>query len=288
MVFLLEFFKNILYDIIYTVSWILILLLFILFFLSVYYKVYPDAKKKRQNPLYKKYIKKQIYYNNTNPYSIPTTIRWLNTAGALLLIQNMGNFYYVAGIEGKNEIPGIQKMLLDYWDITDKNSAINTMKSVLETGMRAKYRRNMEITEIYIEQMRERNPKYTVNSYRKEMLVAYEKYGENALLGWDMGRIAYIIQCCYVCGYISMEDMMDIGVDAGLKLQSAFNSWEEVMESYLFGLKFWLKDNKCQTVKQRKQLYKQIRKGKKVFSAISFHTQLSKTIPNEEELMLQN
>ena len=56
------------------------------------------------------------------------------------------------------------------------------------------------------------------------MLTAWRRYGENALLGWDMGRCAYITQCCYLAGYINMKEMLDLCVDAGTKAQAFFRT----------------------------------------------------------------
>ena len=82
---------------------------------------------------------------------------------------------------------------------------------------------------------KQENPKADEDSFLPKMMMAYRRYGENALLGWDMGRAAYIIQWCYFVGYVSMEEVLEIGVEAGKKAQQYFQNWEEMMESYLLG-----------------------------------------------------
>ena len=41
------------------------------------------------------------------------------------------------------------------------------------------------------------------------MLSAWRRYGENVLLGWDVGRCRLVSQWCYLCGYLCMEEMLD-------------------------------------------------------------------------------
>ena len=86
----------------------------------------------------------------------------------------------------------------------------------------------------------------TLNRLIKEIVV-HERIDEDKtrdvykrqLLGWDMGRCAYITQCCYLAGYINMKEMLDLCVDSGTKAQAFFQNWEEMMESYLLGGQFW-------------------------------------------------
>lgn len=102
------------------------------------------------------------------------------------------------------------------------------MRSLITDGMRAQYKKDMEYLmqhyqgyseEQLIAAARKTNPAADEDSYLPKMLMAYRRYGENALLGWDMGRCAYIVQCCYLAGYLNMEEMLDIGMDAGKKAQ---------------------------------------------------------------------
>lgn len=108
------------------------------------------------------------------------------------------------------------------------------------------------------------------------MLTAWRRYGENALLGWDMGRCAYITQCCYLAGYINMKEMLDLCVDAGTKAQAFFQNWEEMMESYLLGGQFWQHEDKNDPksmTAERWKLYEQLWQGKSRFRVL--HTSLS-------------
>ena len=199
--------------------------------------------------LYHIYKSKQRRMEKYNPLS--PTLRWMNAAGSILIAASQHtNFHLLAGWRYNNEFDreSIKTMLWDYWGIQGHETAIKEMRSLIDEGMRASYRRKMELlshkykdaTEVQlIEEARKTNPKADEASYLPKMLTAWRRYGENALLGWDMGRCAYITQCCYLAGYINMKEMLDLCVDAGTKAQAFFQNWEEMMESYLLGGQFW-------------------------------------------------
>ena len=229
------------------------------------------------------------------------TLQWMNTAGSILRATNKGNFRYIAGLfypgnENKQDrVSSIKKMLWKYWQIQGHESAMETMKRLLHTGMRVWYGQEMSrletIYSTYCEEelinvAKKQNPNADEDSFLPKMILAYRRYGENALLGWDMGRVAYVMQCCYFAGYVSMEEVLDIGVEAGKKAQAYFNNWEEMMESYLLGGQYWQRedagDPNSMTAKRWK-LYEALWKGKKPYkkipyTTIAFDTPLSKEI----------
>ena len=229
------------------------------------------------------------------------TLQWMNTAGSILLALNGGNFRYMAGIfypgweHDEALTASIKKMLWEYWKIQGHESAMNQMTTLVHTGMRVWYDEEMTHLEaLYsgyseeelIEVAKQENSKATEDSFLPKMLMAYRRYGENAILGWDVGRAAYIIQCCYFVGYVSMEEVLEIGVEAGRKAQNYFNSWEEMMESYLLGGQYWkredAKEPDSMTVKRWK-IYEALWRGKKPYQKIpyitaAFDTPLSKEV----------
>ncbi len=67
------------------------------------------------------------------------------------------------------------------------------------------------------------NPKTKEKKTRFDIMYeAWEKKGDKAVLGWDLCRAAYVTTWCYVCGYLSLGEMLSIGVKAGTKLQQEF------------------------------------------------------------------
>ncbi len=229
------------------------------------------------------------------------TLQWMNTAGSILLADNNGNFRYMAGVYfpgneyDPERVRSIKNSLWEYWEIQGHESAISTMKRLVRSGMRVWYGEEMQRLEtLYhgyseeelVEAAKKENPKADEDSFLPKMLMAYRRYGENALLGWDVGRAAYITQWCYFVGYISMEELLDIVVDAGRMAQKYFQNWEEMMESYLLGGQYWRRedasDPESMTAKRWK-IYEALWKGEKPYkmipyTTIPFETPLSKEI----------
>lgn len=237
---------------------------------------------------YKQKLKKTKQDNP--PIFLSPTLQWMNCAGSILLAANQGSVRYMSGFaypgsEWRHQ-ESMKNSLLKWWSITDHDSAIQTMRWLVNTGMRAKYDWEMENMLEYLDY---ESDQALVRSIKKKMeilLKAYQKQGENALLGWDMGRVAYISQWCYLAGYLSMEEMLDVSVDAGVKAQSVFHNWHEMMESYLLGFQYWsnedVRDHKSEAY-QRKRLYEQLVAGQtlyndKPYEDIDFYTPLSKEV----------
>lgn len=229
------------------------------------------------------------------------TLQWMNTAGSILLATNNGNFRYMAGIyfpgneNNTNKVESIKRSLWEYWEIQGHKSAIDTMTRLVKTGMRKWYGEEMRRLEIVyhnyseeelIEAAKQENPKADEDSFLPKMIMAYRRYGDNALLGWDMGRAVYILQWCYFVGYISMEEVLEIGVEAGKEAQKYFQNWEEMMESYLLGGQYWKREdlsNPNSMTAERWKLYEALWNGKKPYekipyTTIAFDTPLSKEI----------
>lgn len=140
--------------------------------------------------------------------------------------------------QAKN-LESLKNMLWHYWSIQGHETAVRAMRSLITDGMRAQYKKDMEYLmqhyqgyseEQLIAAARKTNPAADEDSYLPKMLMAYHRYGENALLGWDMGRCAYIVQCCYLAGYLNMEEMLDIGMDAGKKAQEFFQNTRNTID----------------------------------------------------------
>lgn len=140
--------------------------------------------------------------------------------------------------QAKN-LESLKNMLWHYWSIQGHETAVRAMRSLITDGMRAQYKKDMEYLmqhyqgyseEQLIAAARKTNPAADEDSYLPKMLMAYRRYGENALLGWDMGRCAYIFQCCYLAGYLNMEEMLDIGMDAGKKAQEFFQNTRNTID----------------------------------------------------------
>lgn len=229
------------------------------------------------------------------------TLQWMNTAGSILLAANKDDFRYMGGVyypgneNDPKKVESIKRSLWKYWEIQGHESAMDKMTRLIRSGMRVWYGEEMKKLEtLYhgyseeelIEVAKQENPNANEDSFLPKMIMAYRRYGENALLGWDMGRAGYIIQWCYFVGYVSMEEVLEIGVEAGRKAQNFFQNWEEMMESYLLGGQYWMREDASDPnsmTAERWKIYEALWKGEKPYkkipyTTIAFDTHLSKEI----------
>lgn len=204
--------------------------------------------------------------------ALPPTLRWFNTAGSLLLEANTLDPRFVGGVQPDQQ-KKIMESLADWWDITDHDSAIKEMTSLIERGMRASFDYKMRNGE-----------------GEKKMRQIWEKQGENALLGWDLCRAVYVSSWCFACRYISLEELMELGVAAGKKLQGHFGNWDEVMKSYLTGLWYWMEPDSAgekRSYQLRVHLWKQLRKpGSGAYGVTAFFTPLTTQLTDAEKAQL--
>ena len=237
--------------------------------------------------------------------SLSPTLQWMNTAGSILLAWNKNNFRYMGGIfypgaeRDENLVANIKKMLWNYWGIQGHDSALEKMTSLIHTGMRRQYDWEMRQLEMMyagyserqlIEVAKQENPKASEDSFLPKMLVAYRRYGQDALLGWDVGRAAYNCQNCYFAGYLSMEEVLEIGVEGAKKAQAVFQNWEEMMESYLLGFQYWKREDAGDpdsVTAKRWELYEKLWRGEKPYEkipyvTIAFDTHLSKKVITDQ------
>lgn len=228
------------------------------------------------------------------------TLQWMNTAGSILLAANSGASFDKMGgfgdwIERGERKNSLKKSLWEYWGVQGSLQAEEVMRSLLAEGMRTRYQKDMErldrlyrdFTELQlIDEAKKQNPKANEDSYLPKMMLGWRRYGENALLGWDVGRCALICQWCYLAGYMDMQTMLDICVEAGQKAQAVFQNWEEMMESYLLGVQYWQHEDRNTSgsmTAERWKIYEKLWKGENFWKispylSIPFNQSLSKEI----------
>lgn len=156
--------------------------------------------------------------------ALSPTFLWFNTAASLSielnldLIDTKQTFNYMLGLTDPYETSfnqGLRKAISQVWDIYDAQSAEKTMERLLKSGMRSQYKEEMEellykyghLTE---EELIALVPNSNEDSFLPKMITAYRRIGENAILGWDIGRVCYYAQACCLAGYISKEKMLKL------------------------------------------------------------------------------
>lgn len=73
------------------------------------------------------------------------------------------------------------------------------------------------------------------------------------IAAWDFCRVNQLYADFYLCGFMDYEEAMDASLENSLRLQKMYDSWDDMMEAYLFGYQFWQGDldvegNLCRSV----------------------------------------
>jgi len=203
---------------------------------------------------------------------------WLNAAGSCLSAANNADtqrlMVHFAGTPGSGlRKMAIRRTLKNNWGITSPDTAIAEMFGLLTVGTRARFQMMMERQEAKGEVTGpDSGPAHTQSnlpvggpgtSLQSRLLDAWRRRGANALLGWDLGRLACNAQYCFLAGYLSREELTALGTAAYELAQKHCLGWEDLMESYLLGFQFWCGEDENVPGSQsarRREVYEKLRK----------------------------
>lgn len=81
---------------------------------------------------------------------------------------------------------------------------------------------------------------------RESLMAAYDAwsaYGEAAVAAWDLSRVGTIMGFGYAAGYCTYEEALDKMLEAAVKAQELFDSWDSFNQSYLYGYAYWAEES---------------------------------------------
>lgn len=184
---------------------------------------------------------------------LPDTVLWFNATYAALTYSNGWDWRLVAGLEPTEENIRISKSLLaSSWSVTDRESALETVNSLIEKGHRGKCRECME--ELKENGLMDVDGQEFVfglmgTDFPGEpgrYVIAYSMYHEGIdpdyITAWDLCRVNQLYADYYLCGYMEYEEAMDASLKNSLILQKTYDSWDEMMDAYMMGYQFWQGD----------------------------------------------
>lgn len=70
-----------------------------------------------------------------------------------------------------------------------------------------------------------------------------DKFGERGSLAFDLGRVISLCRWGYVAGYFTEEEAFRMMLPAAVRIQQNYKSWDDFVESYFVGRKFWNPDS---------------------------------------------
>ncbi len=184
---------------------------------------------------------------------LPQTVLWFNATYAPLTYSNGWNWRLLGGMEPTEENRDIsRRLLVSSWSVRDRESALETTKSLLQNGHRKKcldYTKQMEEwgildlrEEEFVQQILEKDVGDEVGRYAVAYMMHRAKIEPEFITAWDLCRVNQLYADYYFCGYMTYEEAMDASLANSLNLQELYGSWEEMVEGYLVGYQFWQGD----------------------------------------------
>lgn len=222
---------------------------------------------------------------NNSTVEATDTIQWINATYAVLTYANGWDYTMYGGLPANETSKELQQALLsEWWEVTDRASADETIEWLATEGHNAGFVMDMnDLIEVGIGdvaaenrvdfllenyEMTEEEAQNYANCYN-----AYENNSENAILAWDYSRAMSVLSECYLAGYYTETEALDQALVIGEMIQNTFDSWDSYMESYLLGYEYWAEESSD----ERRAIYDELKTASDNPYAIDFNLTLEKS-----------
>ena len=178
------------------------------------------------------------------------TILWINGTHAVLTELNGWDYTVFGGIApGADSKKLMADMLEEWWDVTDRESAIENMDWLLTEGHRSEFAELMvlldeegmtnsgvqEVADVLGVVFEDEDTGF----YLARAYDGYRTRGPGAIDGWDLCRAMSLLGWYYIAGYYTESEALDKALEVGQVIQRRFSSWDELMDSYFLGYEYW-------------------------------------------------
>lgn len=213
------------------------------------------------------------------------TIRWFNASYAILTELNGLDYNIFAGTPVTDQMQAMQiRSLEEWWGVTDRESADDTLFWALNEGHRADFKEFMESLQNTgmgdmeaTERMDFLKTNYELSEEEAQQSVKYyemyEQYGETAIDGWDYCRALNLVSFYYLAGYYTEQEALDKSLEIAQIVQPLFHSWDELVGSYLRGYEYWAEESSA----ERQGIYEDLLTRPDNPYAVDYQTTLEKT-----------
>lgn len=213
------------------------------------------------------------------------TVRWFNASYAILTELNGWDYNIFAGLPANDMVKELEVQSLEqWWSVTDRKSADETLDWALTEGHRTEFAGLMQ--ELSDAGMGEVAPEervnfmlqhYEVTEEKAQLYVnwyaMFEQYGAGAIDGWDYCRALNLVSFYYLAQYYTEEEALDKSLEIAQMVQPLFGSWEELVDSYLRGYEYWAEES----ADERREVFEDLKSRPDNPYQVDYHTQLEKT-----------
>ena len=214
------------------------------------------------------------------------TLRWFNAAYAVLIDLNGRDFNLFGGIPANDDSKTImQAGLADSWGVEDRTSADENIDWILSEGHRVDFAENMKALEdagVTADTSTEDlaallKDEYdfedeTANSFARAFGV-YTEHGADAIAAWDYSRAMYLLSAYYHAGYYTEQEALDKSLEVAQTIQSMYESWDDFMDSHLWGSDYWAEEEST----ERREIYNKLKAQSNSPFRFDFKMNLEKT-----------
>lgn len=190
----------------------------------------------------------QLIRQTINSKKVAQRTLWINGTHAVLATLNDWNLKLFGGDFPPDSIP-IQdsvKVLEEQWGIHNKEE-LNNMIYRLRNGLHNPY----ALQEIYsngINTMTQKQFNTYIQTIDSELTViqfknlydSYQRFGDNAIMGWDLSRATALCAFGYRAGFFTYEEAFSLATEISKQIQKTFNCWDDFYDSYMYGFVFWI------------------------------------------------
>lgn len=195
------------------------------------------------------------------------TIQWFNNTCAVLTAVNHWDYTLFGGAPASdNSKSTVQNLLSEWWEVTDHETAKETMDWLLSEGHRVSFAEEMDmLAESGLADVSENEridiilENYDLSEEEAQdyadWFTLYEQYGSDAIAGWDYSRAMSLLGYYYLAGYYTEEEALDQSLETAVVIQNTFDSWDSLMESYFVGYEYWAGESSD----ERREIYEEIK-----------------------------
>lgn len=244
-----------------------------------------DKKMEQFQTICASFVENAPEVENQSTVEATDTIRWFNTTCAILTSSNGWDYNIFGGMPANEESKQTEIQLLEeWWEVTDRQSADETMNWLLTEGHRADF---VDTMEYYAEngvadiaasdraawlyenfEMTEEEGVEIAEWYN-----LYEEQGENAIAAWDYSRAMSLLGYYFLAGYYTEAEALDKSLEVATTIQGAWGSWDEFMEGYFKGYEWW----SAESSDERRALYEELKAADDNPYAIDWNLSLEKS-----------
>lgn len=216
---------------------------------------------------------------------ISDTVRWFNASYAIITALNGWDYNRFAGLPA-NEESKTQEIgsLEEWWSVTDRASADETLEWILTKGHRADFMDDMQFLQDggLRNIAQEDRLAYLMNNFTIQedeaqnyvnAFAMYEQYGSGAISGWDYCRALNLLSLYYLAGYYTEQETLDKSLEVAQTAQPLYESWDDMIASYLRGYEYWSGESSA----ERQSLYEELKSRDDNPYQVDFKMELKKT-----------